>query len=69
MPSEEVAAILSDPFDIAVRGGLHCAPLAHEALGTLKDGLVRASFAPSQGMREANALLHALKEIGELTYS
>jgi len=29
---------------IAVRAGLHCAPLAHESAGTLKTGAVRISF-------------------------
>ncbi len=63
IPSEEVASLLSDRFDIAVRGGLHCAPLAHKALGTLPDGLVRASFSTAQGMREAAMLVNALKKI------
>ena len=63
LPSEEVAGILSEQFDIAVRGGLHCAPLAHETLGTMPAGLVRASFSPLQGMREANALIGALRRI------
>lgn len=63
LPSEEVAGILSDRFDIAVRGGLHCAPLAHKALGTFPGGLVRASFSPFQSMREVNALVGALKKI------
>ncbi len=64
MPSEEFASVLSERFDIAVRGGLHCAPLAHRALGTAPDGLVRASFSVFQGMREANALLHAMRKLG-----
>ena len=29
---------------IAVRAGLHCAPLAHESAGTLDTGTVRVSF-------------------------
>ena len=29
---------------IAVRSGLHCAPLAHESVGTLDTGTVRVSF-------------------------
>ncbi len=61
--SEEAAGLLSERFDIAVRGGLHCAPLVHRALGTFPDGLVRASFSPFQGMREANALLAALRQL------
>ena len=63
MPSEEVAGLLSERFDIAVRGGLHCAPLAHAALGTSPDGLVRASFSPAQSLREVDALVSALKKL------
>ena len=63
IPSEELAEILSDRFDIAVRGGLHCAPLVHKALGTFPDGLVRASFSPFQSLRDVNALAYALKRI------
>ncbi len=61
LQSEEVAQILSDRFGIAVRGGLHCAPLAHRALGSFPDGLVRASFSPFQGMKEVETLVAALK--------
>ena len=42
--SSEVAMLL-DRYGIAVRAGLHCAPLAHKTLGTLDRGTVR--FAPS----------------------
>ncbi|MDE5897321.1 MAG: aminotransferase class V-fold PLP-dependent enzyme [Clostridia bacterium] len=63
IPSEELAEILSERFGIAVRGGLHCAPLVHRALGTFPEGLVRASFSPFQSMREVNALVGALKRI------
>ncbi|HNX99309.1 MAG TPA: aminotransferase class V-fold PLP-dependent enzyme [Oscillospiraceae bacterium] len=31
---------------VAVRGGLHCAPTAHETVGTLDTGTVRLSFSP-----------------------
>ncbi len=40
--SEEAAQYLSSK-GIAVRGGYHCAPLAHRALGTLDGGAVRIS--------------------------
>ncbi|MCH5297120.1 MAG: aminotransferase class V-fold PLP-dependent enzyme [Ruminococcus sp.] len=39
--SEDVAAELNR-FGIAVRAGLHCAPLAHESFGTIDRGTVRA---------------------------
>ncbi len=35
---------LCDRADICVRGGLHCAPLAHAALGTQRAGTVRVSL-------------------------
>ncbi|MBE6977006.1 MAG: aminotransferase class V-fold PLP-dependent enzyme, partial [Ruminococcaceae bacterium] len=40
---EEVAQLLAQR-GIAVRAGLHCAPLAHESAGTLEGGTVRISF-------------------------
>lgn len=40
--SEETAAVLNDKFGIAVRSGLHCAPLAHRHFGTEDTGTVRA---------------------------
>ena len=61
--SEELATQLSEQFDIAVRGGLHCAPLAHKALGTASGGLVRASFSPYQPARDAALLLKALHRL------
>ncbi|MGQ3686034.1 MAG: aminotransferase class V-fold PLP-dependent enzyme [Candidatus Loosdrechtia sp.] len=39
----EVGAILDQSFDIAVRPGLHCAPFAHQKIGTFPDGTVRIS--------------------------
>lgn len=40
--SEAVAAQLGERYGIAVRAGLHCAPMAHRAYGTLEGGTVRA---------------------------
>jgi cysteine desulfurase / selenocysteine lyase len=40
---EDVGAILDADFNIGVRVGLHCAPLAHQHLGTLHRGAVRFS--------------------------
>ncbi len=65
LPSEEVAQILSSKYDIAVRGGLHCAPKMHEALGT-DEGLVRLSFSHFNNENEVDELLSALQEIAKL---
>ncbi len=63
LQAEMIADVLSTSYDIAVRGGLHCAPLMHEALGTLDGGLVRVSFSHYNNEREIDALLHALERI------
>ena len=42
-PESYVCRVL-DRHGICVRGGLHCAPMAHKGLGTIKDGAVRVSF-------------------------
>lgn len=63
MPSEEAAGLLSERYDIAVRGGLHCAPLIHRALGTFPEGLVRASFSPFQPLKDGEALVRAVREL------
>lgn len=57
---EDVAAMLARK-GIAVRAGLHCAPLAHESAGTLKTGTVRVSFGHDASVQQARQLLHALK--------
>jgi cysteine desulfurase family protein len=63
LPSAEVADILNSDYDIAVRGGLHCAPLIHKHLNTMSEGLVRVSFAVQNSSREINYLLKAVAEI------
>ncbi len=65
LPSEQVADLLSSRYGIAVRGGLHCAPLMHEHLGTLDGGLVRASFSHFNSERETDRLLAAVEEIAQ----
>lgn len=41
--SAQLAAELDHGFNIAVRAGLHCAPLAHRTLGTFPAGTIRVS--------------------------
>lgn len=58
--SQEIANFLADK-DIAVRSGLHCAPLVHKYLGT-EHGAVRVSFGADNGNKDLFALLSALDE-------
>lgn len=61
--AEEVGAILDESFDIAVRSGLHCAPLVHRELGTSPGGTVRISVGPFNTPDEIDATVHALRRI------
>ena len=63
MSSELLAQALSDDYGIAVRGGLHCAPLMHRALGTLGEGLVRASLSEFSTEEEVHAFVRAVREL------
>jgi len=52
---------------VAVRAGLHCSPLAHRTMGTLKTGTVRVSPGVFNTMQEAERLCTAVKRIAENT--
>ena len=45
---------------IAVRAGLHCAPLAHESAGTLRSGTVRISFGYDSNLSQVQKLCACL---------
>ena len=64
IPSDALADILSENYGIAVRGGLHCAPLMHGILGTQKRGLIRVSFSHFNSLNEIDELISALNDIG-----
>lgn len=57
---EEGAARLAKQ-GIAVRAGLHCAPLAHESAGTLDTGTIRVSFGHNANAKQTVAFLQAVK--------
>lgn len=63
--SNLIADLLSDEFDIAVRGGLQCAPLAHKELGTFEQGVVRASVSCRTTKRECHYFLYAVQQIAK----
>ena len=47
---------------IAVRAGLHCAPLAHESAGTLRSGTVRVSFGYDSNLSQIQKLCACLRQ-------
>lgn len=61
--SQEIAGVLSDYYDIAVRGGYHCAPLTHKFLHTDENGLVRVSFCEANTIGEADELIFAINDL------
>lgn len=61
--SQTLSELLSERYDIATRGGFHCAPLMHKFLHTEKLGLVRVSLSPQNTRKEINSLLFALDEL------
>jgi cysteine desulfurase family protein len=63
MVSADVGAILDGDYDIAVRTGLHCAPLVHEDLGTLENGTIRFSPGPNTTEEEIDTAITAMTEI------
>lgn len=62
--AHEAATILDQHYQIAVRAGLHCSPMAHQFLETIQQGgLIRVSFGPYNTVEEVDKLIEAIKEI------
>ncbi len=59
----DIGFILDEGFDIAVRTGLHCAPLAHEVLGTYPQGAVRVSPGYASTESDVERFLDAMASI------
>lgn len=62
--SEETASMLSEA-GIAVRAGLHCAPLAHKSFGTLENGTVRICPSAFTSEKDVNSLLNSVFKIAK----
>lgn len=61
---QEAALLLDSTFRIQVRGGLHCAPRVHQAIGTFSGGgTVRFGLGPLNTTEEIDA---AVRAVGEL---
>ena len=62
MDCEDMAELLAKK-GIAVRAGLHCAPLAHESAGTLDTGTVRVSYGHDASSWQTENLLLEVEKI------
>lgn len=63
--SSEVSDELLTEYRISTRPGAHCAPLMHEALGTVEQGAVRFSFSHFTTDEEVDTAIKAIRELAE----
>ena len=63
MHPSDVGAVLDGDFGIAVRVGLHCAPLVHQTMGTFPHGAVRFSIGPFNTESDIAAAVSAMTAI------
>lgn len=61
--SSEVSDELLMTYGISTRPGAHCAPLMHEALGTVEQGAVRFSFSHYNTYEEVETAIAAIREL------
>lgn len=63
--SSEVSNILNQEYNIATRGGFHCAPLSHKAIRTYEQGVVRFSPGIFTTLDDVRACIRAVEEISK----
>ena len=63
MDSASIAYELESAYHIMTRVGLHCAPRAHQTLGTYPEGTVRFSFGYANTHKDVESALSALHRI------
>lgn len=63
LPARELAARLDEEFRICIRGGVHCAPVLHETIGTGQRGAARVSPSAFNEDAEIDQFLEAIAAI------
>jgi len=63
VPLDEAAHRLTSQYNILVRVGLHCAPLAHRTIGTFPDGTVRLSMGYFNTLEDIKSAVEAVRHI------
>lgn len=64
--SSEVSDALYMHYGISTRPGAHCAPLMHQALGSVEQGAVRFSFSHYNTMEEIDIAIQAIRELAAM---
>ena len=67
MEPANIAYELESTYHIMTRVGLHCAPRAHQTLGTYPEGTVRFSFGYANTLKDVESALSALQRIAKNT--
>ncbi|MDY2735047.1 aminotransferase class V-fold PLP-dependent enzyme, partial [Intestinibacter sp.] len=60
---EDVGSILDQKYDIMLRAGLHCAPTAHEIIGTKQRGTLRIGIGYFNEKEDIDKLVDALNNL------
>ena len=60
---EDVAYQLDKNHEIMIRAGLHCAPLAHEVIGTIKTGTARIGIGHFNTKEDIDRIISALRQL------
>ena len=63
--SGQVSDELYTEYGICTRAGAHCAPLMHQALGTVDQGAVRFSFSHFNTEEETDTAIKAVRDLAE----
>lgn len=61
--SSEVSDQLESDYGISTRPGAHCAPLVHESMGTVDQGMVRFAFSWFNTEEDVDYAIHAVREL------
>jgi selenocysteine lyase/cysteine desulfurase len=63
VPIGEAEGRFSSQYNILVRVGLHCAPMAHQTIGTFPDGTVRLSMGYFNTLEDIELAVQAIRRI------
>jgi len=64
LDSKQAETILAE-HEICTRGGFHCAPLTHKALGTQSQGAVRFSFSSANTLAQVQTAIACISQIAK----
>ena len=59
----DVSLRLDEEFGILCRVGLHCAPVAHQTIGTFPEGTIRLAPGVATSLDDVRAVLGAMEKV------